>query len=304
MERMVKVSELLESQKAFPGNQGPILTGNFACAGCGLSIAYRTAISALEKPIVVIPACCASVIQSLHPNVTYNVPTLNIAFASHAAAASGISRAKKALGEKITPVVWSGDGGTFDIGMATLSGAAERNEDILYFVYDNGFYSNTGGQRSGATPRGAITSTTPSGKNDRAKSIGRIMHAHNVPYIASASIGYLRDLYDKAKKAGELNGFRFIHIHQPCATGWDYDPKYTIKLGKLAVQTGFFPMYQIEEGVLTFDKRFFKYSERKNRKPIEEYLKLQGRFKKSTPELIKILEEDIDREWEILMKLQ
>ncbi|MHA1166624.1 MAG: thiamine pyrophosphate-dependent enzyme [Candidatus Hodarchaeales archaeon] len=301
---MVKVSELLEKQKAFPGNQGPLLTGNFACAGCGLSIAYRTAISALEKPVVVIPACCASVIQSLHPNVTYNVPTLNIAFASHAAAASGISRAKKALGEKVTPVVWSGDGGTFDIGMATLSGAAERNEDILYFVYNNEFYGNTGSQRSGATPRGARTTTTPSGKPDRRKSIERILQAHNIGYIATTSVGYVRDIYDKAKKAGDKDGFRFIHVFASCPTGWDADPRYSIKLGKLAVETGYLPMFEIEDGVLTFQKRFAKYAEKENRKPLEEFLKLQGRFKRATPEMVKLLEKDIDAEWEALKKLQ
>ncbi|MHA2333417.1 MAG: thiamine pyrophosphate-dependent enzyme [Candidatus Hodarchaeales archaeon] len=301
---MVKVSELLERQTTFPGGKGPLLTGNYACAGCGLSVAYRTAISALDNPVVVIPACCASVIQSLHPDVTYNVPTLNIAFASHAAAASGISRAKKALGEKVTTVVWSGDGGTFDIGMATLSGAAERNEDVIHFCYDNSQYTNTGNQRSGATPRGAKTTTTPSGKLDRQKSIGRIMMAHNIPYVATATIGYLRDLYDKTKKASEMQGFRFFHIHQPCATSWDYDPRYTITLGKLAVQTGFFPMYEIIDGTLTFDKRFAKYAEKENRKPLEEYLKYQGRFKRATPEMIKILEEDIDAEWEALKKLQ
>ncbi|MFW9991008.1 MAG: thiamine pyrophosphate-dependent enzyme [Candidatus Odinarchaeota archaeon] len=301
---MVKISEMLERQKIFPGEQGPLLTGNFACAGCGLSVAYKTAISALENPVVVIPACCASVIQSLHPNVTYNVPTLNIAFASHAAAASGIARAKKALGEKVTPVVWSGDGGTFDIGMATLSGAAERNENILYFVYNNEFYGNTGSQRSGATPRGAVTTTTPSGKTARRKSIERIVQAHNVPYVATASVGYLRDLYDKAKKASEMEGFKFIHVLATCPTGWDYDPRYTIELGKLAVQTGYLPMFEITGGKLTFDKRFAKYAEKENRKPLSEFINHQGRFKKATPEMIKQLEADIDAEWEALKKLQ
>ncbi|MHA1206907.1 MAG: thiamine pyrophosphate-dependent enzyme, partial [Candidatus Hodarchaeales archaeon] len=189
-----------------------LLRGNFACAGCGLSIAYRTSISALERPIVVIPACCASVIQSLHPNVTYAVPTLNIAFAAHASAASGISRAKKMRGEKTTTVVWSGDGGTYDIGLATWSGAAERNENIIHFCYDNNFYSNTGAQRSGATPRGAVTTTTPEGKREKRKSIVRIMAAHDVPYIATATIGYPRDLYAKVKKASTIEGYRFILI--------------------------------------------------------------------------------------------
>jgi pyruvate ferredoxin oxidoreductase beta subunit len=281
-----------------------LLRGNFACSGCGLSIAYRNAISALERPIVVIPACCASVIQSLHPNVTYNVPTLNIAFAAHASAASGISRAKKMRGEKATVCVWSGDGGTFDIGLATISGAAERNEDIIHFCYDNGFYSNTGAQRSGATPRGASTTTTPTGKQEKRKSITRIIAAHDVPYVATASTGFPRDLYAKAMKAGNIEGFRFILIDAPCPTGWYSDPELTPELGELAVKTGYFPLFEIENGKLTFSKRGVKYREPENRVPLEEYLKKQGRFKKMTPQMINQLKIDLQYEWDMLARLK
>jgi len=281
-----------------------LLRGNFACAGCGLSIAYRTVISALERPIVVIPACCASVIQSLHPNVTYNVPTLNIAFAAHASAASGISRAKKKRNENATTVVWSGDGGTYDIGLATWSGAAERNENILHCCYDNGFYSNTGAQRSGATPRGAVTTTTPIGKQEKRKSVTRIMAAHDIPYIATASIGYLRDLYTKAKKANQIQGYRFILIDAPCPTGWNSDPAITPELGELAVKTGYFPLYEIENGKLTFSKRGEKYRDPNNRVPIEEYLKRQGRFKSMSPQQIYALKSDIQYEWGKLSRLE
>jgi pyruvate ferredoxin oxidoreductase beta subunit len=277
-----------------------LLRGNFACAGCGLSIAYRTVISALERPIVVIPACCASVIQSLHPNVTYNVPTLNIAFAAHASAASGISRAKKKRNEKVTTVVWSGDGGTYDIGLATWSGAAERNENILHCCYDNGFYSNTGAQRSGATPRGAVTTTTPIGKQEKRKSVARIMAAHDVPYIATASVGYLRDLYTKAKKANQIRGYRFLLVDAPCPTGWNSDPAITPELGELAVKTGYFPLYEIENGKLTFSKRGQKYRDPDNRIPIEDYLKKQGRFKSMSPRQIEALKNDIQYEWDRL----
>lgn len=293
----IKIKEMMDRPDV-------LLRGNFACAGCGLSIAYRTAISALEKPIVVIPACCASVIQSLHPHVTYNVPTLNIAFAAHASAASGISRAKKRRGEKVTTVVWSGDGGTFDIGVATWSGAAERNEDILHFCYDNGFYSNTGAQRSGATPRGAATTTTPSGKREKRKSITRIMAAHDVPYIATASIGYPRDLYAKAKKAGNIEGYKFILIDAPCPTGWYSDPAITPELGKLSVQTGYFPLYEIEDGKLTFSRRGAKYRDPDNRFPIEKYLEKQGRFNKMTPGQIEDLKKDLQFEWDMLSRLE
>ena len=281
-----------------------LLRGNFACAGCGLSIAYRTTISALENPIVVIPACCASVIQSLHPNVTYNVPTLNIAFAAHASAASGISRGKKRRGEKVTTVVWSGDGGTYDIGVSTWSGAAERNEDILHCCYDNGFYSNTGAQRSGATPRGAVTTTTPTGKTEKRKSITRIMMAHDIPYIATASVGYPRDLYTKVKKAAQIEGYRFILIDAPCPTGWNSDPAITRELGRLAVQTGYFPLFEVENGKLTFSRRSERVRDPERRKPLEEYLSKQGRFKQMTSEAIEALSKDLQREWDLLARFE
>jgi pyruvate ferredoxin oxidoreductase beta subunit len=281
-----------------------LLPGNFACMGCGLSIAYKTAISAVDNPIVVIPACCSSVIQSPHPNVTYNVPTLNIAFAAHASAASGISRAKKMLKEEATTVIWSGDGGTFDIGLATWSGAAERNENIIHFCYDNGFYSNTGAQRSGATPRGATTTTTPMGKKEKRKSITRIMAAHDVPYIATASVGYPRDLFEKVRKANKINGYRFILIDAPCPTGWSSDPAMTLELGKLAVKTGYFPLFEIEEGKLTFSPRGLHYKDPQNRLPLVEYLGKQGRFRSMSPEMIRLLEIDLQNEWDSLTKLE
>ncbi len=292
-----KINEMMERPEV-------LLRGNFACAGCGLSVAYRSAISALERPIVVIPACCASVIQSPHPSVTYNVPTLNIAFAAHASAASGISRAKKMRNEKATVVVWSGDGGTYDIGLATLSGAAERNEDMIHICYDNGFYSNTGSQRSGATPRGAVTTTTPSGKQEKRKSIARIVAAHDVPYVATATTGYPQDLHAKVKKAGNMKGFRFILIDSPCPTGWISDPAITPELGQLAVKTGFFPLYEIENGKLTFSKTGNKYRDPSKRTPIEEYLKKQGRFKKMTPQQIESLKQDIQFEWNMLARYE
>lgn len=293
----IKIPQLLDRPDV-------LLRGNFACAGCGLSIAYRTTISALENPIVVIPACCASVIQSLHPNVTYNVPTLNIAFAAHASAASGISRGKKRRGEKVTTVVWTGDGGTYDIGVSTWSGAAERNEDILHCCYDNGFYSNTGAQRSGATPRGAVTTTTPTGKTEKRKSIARIMMAHDIPYIATASVGYPRDLYTKVKKAAEIQGYRFILIDAPCPTGWNSDPAITRELGRLAVQTGYFPLFEVENGKLTFSRRSERVRDPERRKPLEEYLSKQGRFKQMTSDDIEALSKDLQREWDLLARFE
>ena len=260
--------------------------------------------SAVTDPIVVIPACCASVVESLHPNISYNVPVVNIAFAAHAATACGIARAKKARGEQATVIVWSGDGGSFDIGLSTLSGAAERGENIIHTVYDNGFYGNTGSQRSGATPRGASTSTTPGGKEQKRKSLSRIMAMHDVPYVATTSIGYPRDLFAKFRKASQIEGFRFILIDAPCPTGWVSDPALTVELGKLAVKTGYFQLWEYENGKLSFTSPSDRLKDPAKRTPLEEYLKLQGRFKNMTEDQKRLLLQDIDDEWTLLSRFE
>lgn len=292
----IKIDEIINSPEV-------LLPGNMACAGCGFTIAYRSAISAVKNPIVVIPACCAAVVESAHPNVSYAVNTVNIAFAAHASTASGIARAKQKRGEEATVIVWSGDGGSYDIGFATISGAAERNEDMIHICYDNGFYGNTGAQRSGATPRGAVTTTTPAGKEEKRKSLARIMMMHDIPYIATASSGYPRDLYAKVRRASEIKGFKFILIDCPCPTGWDYDPKLTVDLAKKAVESGLFPLYEYENGKLTFNgKSKILAKDWSKRIPLQEFLKPQGRFKRMKDETIALLEQDIENEWNILKK--
>lgn len=303
MSTLIKVDEIVKSEEL----SEILLPGNLACSGCGMTIAFKTVMTALTNPIVVIPACCASVIQGQYPNIAFNAPTVNIAFASHAATASGIARAKKMRGEQANVCVWSGDGGSFDIGMATLSGAAERGEDIIHFVYDNAFYGNTGAQRSGATPRGAYTTTTPELKQQRRKSLARIMMMHDVSYVATASIGFMRDLYTKAKKASTMSGFRFILIDAACPTGWDSDPALSVELGKLAVKTGYFPLYEYENGKLTFNSPSDRHRKDPSRRsPIEEYLKPQGRFKQlmQDPAGLQLLREDIDYEWNMLQRFE
>jgi pyruvate ferredoxin oxidoreductase beta subunit len=264
-----KVDEIVDLME----QSEPLLPGNFACSGCGMTIAMRVAISAIKNPIVVIPACCASVVESLHPNISYNFPVVNIAFAAHAATASGIARAKKMRGEDVTTVVWSGDGGSFDIGMATLSGAAERGENIIHTVYDNGFYGNTGAQRSSATPRGAGTTTTPQGKEQKRKSIGRIMMNHDIAYCATTSVGY---------------------------------PDITVELGKKSVKTGFFPMWEYENSKLTFTSPSNRLKDPSKRAPLEDYLKHQGRFKNllTRPEVLEALKQDIAYEWAMLERFE
>ena len=297
---LIKIDEIIEAQAT-----DPILPGNFACSGCGMTIAFRTAISAIENPIVVIPACCASVVEGLHPNIAYGVPVVNIAFAAHAATATGIARAKKMRGENATAVVWSGDGGSYDIGFATLSGAAERGENILHMVYDNSFYGNTGAQRSSATPRGAYTTTTPEGKSQKRKPLARIMAMHDVAYVATASIGFIRDLFTKVKKASQIEGFKFILIDAACPTGWDSEPSYSVELGKLAVKTGYFPLWEYENSKLTYSSPTKRIIDPEKRTDIKEYLKLQGRFADllKNESKIELLRQDIQYEFDMLQRL-
>ena len=187
-----------------------------------------------------------------------------------------------------------------------MSGAAERGEDMIHFVYDNSFYGNTGAQRSGATPRGAYTTTTPELKKQKRKSLARIMMAHDPTYVATASIGFIRDLYTKVKKASEMSGFRFILIDAACPTGWDSDPAYSVELGKLAVKTGYFPLYEYENGHLTFTNPSNRHKDPSKRTPIEEYLKLQGRFKQLLKDEagLQMLRDDIQYEWDMLTRLE
>lgn len=196
---------------------------------------------------------------------------------------------------------WAGDGGTADIGMQALSAAAERNEDVIYVMYDNEAYMNTGIQRSGATPLGAWTTTTPVGKTKfwerrPKKPMVDIVAAHKVPYAATLSIGYPEDFVKKMKKAKEISGFRFLHIYSPCPTGWKSPPQYTPKLAKLAVTSRAFPLYEVEEGI-------YRVTMKPKKTPLKEYLMLQGRFRHLTDEDMKELERDIERRWkELLLK--
>ncbi len=275
--------------------------GNLACQGCGASLAMRYALKALGRKVIFdIPACCWSVIDGPFPYSSVGVPLLHMAFETAASTASGIRAAMKVLGKEDTTVVaWAGDGGTFDIGFQALSGAAERNEDIIYVCYDNEAYMNTGIQRSGATPYGAWTTTTPVKhfKKLPKKDIIEIMAAHRIPYVANVNIAYPEDFIRKFQKAASMKGTKFIHVFSPCPPGWKTKPDDTIRVAKLAVQTRAFPLIEIENGVK------YTLTVKVNKpKPVFEYLKLQGRFKHLTEEEVKRIQEDVDSYWEYLMK--
>jgi pyruvate/2-oxoacid:ferredoxin oxidoreductase beta subunit len=275
--------------------------GHLACQGCGATMAMRYVLKALgRKTVLCIPACCWAVIDGPFPHSSLGVPIFHCAFEAAASTASGVKAGLEILGDTETTVVaWAGDGGTFDIGIQALSGAAERNDDIVYVCYDNEAYMNTGIQRSSATPFGAWTTTTPVKhfKQRPKKDIDAIMAAHRIPYLATASVAYPEDVFKKAKKAKDIKGTRFLHIFAPCPSGWKSRPEDTVKLARLAVQTGIFPLYEIEDG-----ERTTISIKVKERKPINEYLRLQGRFRHLKDPDIAAMQAEIDRKNERLLK--
>jgi len=277
-----------------------LLKGNTACAGCGAAISLRLLFKALgNKVILVVPACCTSVIPGPFPYTSFAVPVQNILFEATGATASGVVAALRQRGIKdVTVVGWAGDGGTFDIGIQALSGAAERGTDFIYICYDNEAYGNTGVQRSGATPYGAWTTTTPSGKKERKKRITMIMAAHRIPYVATACPSYPMDFINKLRKAKEMKGTRFIHILSPCPTGWRYDTSKTIEIGRLAVQTGMWVLFEIENGKFKLNPPSSGLVDKAKRKPVREYLKLQGRFRNLTESDIEKIQRMVDEDWE------
>jgi len=296
MTEKTTILNLTEDEFVHPGNR--------ACSGCGLSLVYRMGLKALGKnTILVVPPSCLTVLQGLYPVASTKLPCVNVTFASTGAAATGVRGAMKALKkDDVNVVAWAGDGGTGDIGIQALSGACERGEDIIYICYDNEAYMNTGVQRSGTTPQGVLTTTTPiKGKLQTKKDVPAIIAAHGIPYVATASASYPLDLYDKVKKATTIDGPRYIHVHTPCPPGWGFEPRYTIKVGKLAVESGLFDLYEIENGEFQLTGRSAKLLG-KERLPVTEYFGSQNRFKSLDPELIENVQQQVDQKWETYLE--
>jgi len=283
-----------------------ILKGNPACAGCGAAISLRLMFKALgRKVIMIVPACCTTVIQGPYPYTAFKVPLLNIVFEATGAAASGIVAALKKRGiEDVTVVGWAGDGGTVDIGLQALSGAAERETNFIYICYDNEAYGNTGMQRSGATPFGAWTTTTPTGKREHKKDMPMIMAAHGIPYVATVIPSYPLDFINKLRKAKQIKGTKYIHILSPCPTGWRFPGSKTIEIGRLAVQTGMWALYEIENGEFKLSPPSARLLDKSKRKPVELYLKAQGRFRNLTDRDIAEIQQWVDETWEKYKRLQ
>ncbi len=262
-------------------------------------MAMRYALKALGKnTIIVLPACCWTVLEGEFPYTAMNVPLFHTAFETAASTSSGVRAALKMRGNDDTTVLaWAGDGGTFDIGIQALSGAVERNEDIIYVCYDNEGYMNTGIQRSSSTPYGAWTTTTPVDAFEKAhkKNMVDIMVAHEIPYAATACIAYPEDLYRKMKKAKEIRGAKFIHILCPCPPGWKFPSNLTVKLARLAVETNVFPLYEVEYGKYTINRK-------PKKKPARDYLSLQGRFRHLSDEVAAEIQAKVDQDWKKLLK--
>ncbi len=285
-------------------------SGHKACQGCAPALALRYLMKALGPNTIVCNATgCMEIVSSAYPDIAWGVPWIHVAFENAAAVASGVESAIKVLQRKgklapgkINVVAIGGDGGTFDIGLQALSGMLERGHNALYLCYDNEAYMNTGIQRSSSTPYGASTTTSPAGKaipgqRTNKKDLLEIGAAHNIAYAATACTSYPFDFMEKVKKAFSYDGAKLIHILAPCPTGWRTNPGDVIKHGRLAVQTGMFPLYEVDHGRyrMSIDLPFLK--------PVKPYLMSQGRYRHLTEEQIAVIEANIKARYNKLQAL-
>lgn len=279
------------------------------CAGCIAPVVVRmVSMAAKERNVIVANATgCLEVATTIYPYTAWKCSWIHNAFENAAATISGVEAAYKSLKrqgklkEDYKFIAFGGDGGTYDIGIQSLSGAVERGHDLVYICYDNGAYMNTGIQRSGATPKFADTTTSPAGevvpgKTQWRKDLTGIMAAHNIPYAAQASPGHWNDFITKAEKAIDVDGPAFINAFAPCPRGWRYNTSDGIEICRLAVDTCIWPLYEVVDGVWKVT-----YKPRKKR-PVADFLKAQGRFRHLTEEMIQEYQERVDKDWEELLK--
>lgn len=290
-----KVADSISREEFFYGHK--------ACAGCGGSLAVRAALKVLGKNAVsVLPAGCMSAVGFNFPQLCFSNNSIISTFAGTASMLTGVEAGLRAKGYKdFTAVGFAGDGGTADIGIQALSGAIDRNDNIIYICYDNEAYMNTGIQKSGLTPFGAKTTTTPAGQNIHGnirpkKNMFEIAAAHDIPYAATASVGYLPDFIEKVRKASQIQGTKYIHVIAPCPTGWGIPVDETINIAKEVVDSGLWYLAEYENGQFTLNHK------PKNFTSVEDYLKKQGRFKHLTDEDIKIITDSRDKKWDHIEK--
>jgi pyruvate ferredoxin oxidoreductase beta subunit len=297
------------------------LSGHRACAGCGPATVLRLIMKATRGPTIVTEATgCMEVVSSIYPYTSWGVPWLHTAFETAASNASGIEAALKIMKRKgrigqehVDVIAFAGDGGTYDIGIQSLSGAVERGHDFLFVLYDNEAYMNTGIQRSGGTPHGAATTTSPAGsvvpgKLEYKKPIANIMVAHDIPYVATASPYYWKDLLTKVRKGLEVEGPAFLHVFAPCPRGWRSDPAKSMEYSKLAVETCVFPIWESVNGQckLSTPSKLVALAPQK-KKPVADYLQGQGRFrhmfKPQNKNLLEEVQRVTDERWERVLKV-
>jgi len=277
--------------------------GHKACGGCGESLAVRLAMKVLgERTFAALPAGCMSAVSFIYPNMAFTNNAIITPFASTGAVAAGMSAGLRALGIEDTHTIgFAGDGGTADIGIQALSGAIDRNDDIIYICNDNEAYMNTGIQKSGLTPFGTKTTTSPAGENlpgsiTMKKNMFEIVAAHDIAYAATASVGYLEDFMNKIEKAKNTKGTSYIHVFAPCPTGWGHESNITIDLAKQAVDCGLWYLAEYEDGEFKLNRNPKEFSS------VEDYLKVQGRFKHLKDEHIEVIKAHRDKKWEKMRK--
>jgi len=275
--------------------------GTFACSGCPAILGTKFVLKALGKDTIIINASGCMTLTATHPFTPYKVPWVHGAIENAASLATGISMGLKAQKKKANIVCYIGDGATYDIGMQAISGAAHRDENLIVVCYNNSSFANTGYQKSSATPYGAITTTTPIGKKNPIgnilprKHMAKILAAHGCKYVATASTSYPIDFMQKLQKASKINGFKFIDLLSPCIPGWLIGDDKGIEVGRAIVQSGIWPVYELENGK-------FRLNIKPQMLSVENVLKLQGRYKHLPKNVIKKIQEQINREWALLNK--
>jgi len=274
--------------------------GMTTCAGCPMELIGRAAVEVLGKnTITMTPPSCAAIITGNGDETGWGIPSIQTVLMSLPAFASGVSEALRVRGiDDVTVMGFAGDGGTFDIGLQSLSGAIERGHKALFICYNNEAYMNTGNQRSSATSLGAFTKTTPTGKKESSKNIDFMLLHQDLAYQATASIGDIQDFKRKVKKAKEVDGPSFIHVHAPCPSGWYFPTGQTIKVGRLAIESGLWQLWEKENGKIKINRKKFDLEK------VNEYLSLQGRYKNVTDEVIEEIKKEVMRKYEVLKKFE
>jgi pyruvate ferredoxin oxidoreductase beta subunit/2-oxoisovalerate ferredoxin oxidoreductase beta subunit len=292
------MGELMHVESFDLAEDAVLCSGHAACPGCIDALSARHVLATIGRDAAaVIPPSCMAIIAGAQPLSAMRIPVYQPSLESSAAAASGLRRALDASGRKDTHVVvLAGDGGTYDIGLQCLSSAAERNENILYVCFDNEGYMNTGAQKSSSTPHFARTGSTPAGKSSRKKNLIEIMAAHDIPYAATATAGFLPDLVRKVEKAKALRGMRLLVVLVPCLDGWGVPEDQGIAVARLAVESGVFPLYEVEDGC-----RYTLNDPQKTR-PVRDYLSAQRRYQNLPEHEIESLQQEIDGGWARLQR--